>query len=52
VMRALASSSLQQRLKQLDAEVTPSSPAELARWQRTELERWTQVIRRSGATSE
>jgi tripartite-type tricarboxylate transporter receptor subunit TctC len=50
--RALASSSLQQRLKQLGAEATPSSAAELARWQRLELERWKQVIRSSGATSE
>jgi tripartite-type tricarboxylate transporter receptor subunit TctC len=52
ITRALASSSLQQRLKQLGAEATPSSAAELARWQRLELERWTQVIRSSGATSE
>lgn len=50
--RTLASSPLQERLLQLGAEATPSTPAQLASFQRSEVERWTRVIRSSGATSE
>jgi tripartite-type tricarboxylate transporter receptor subunit TctC len=50
--KALSSSGLQERLAQIGAEPAASTPQELAAFQRAEFERWTQVIRKSGATSE
>lgn len=49
---ALASPSVQERLAQLGAEVTPGTPAQLAAFQQAELQRWTHVIHDSGARSE
>jgi tripartite-type tricarboxylate transporter receptor subunit TctC len=49
---ALGSPSVQDRLAQLGAEATPGTPSQLASFQQAELQRWTQVIRESGARAE
>ena len=52
VAKVLASKPALDRLAQLGVEPTPSTPSQLAAFQHAEVERWTLVIRRSGATSE
>ena len=52
VSTALAAPELKQRLYELGVDATPSSPAELARFQRAEIQRWGQAVRDSGAIAE
>ncbi len=46
----LRSAQLRRRLEELGAEAVPSTPQDVLRLQKTELERWTGVIRRAGVT--
>jgi tripartite-type tricarboxylate transporter receptor subunit TctC len=50
--KVLASKPTQDRLAQLGAKPAPSTPSQLAAFQHAEVERWSRVIRSSGATSE
>jgi tripartite-type tricarboxylate transporter receptor subunit TctC len=52
VVAMLHASDVNQRLTQLGVEPAPSSPAELARFQRDEIATWGQAVRLSGATVE
>jgi tripartite-type tricarboxylate transporter receptor subunit TctC len=52
VIAALGASDIKQRLTQLGVEPAPSSPAELASFQRDEIAAWGHAVRLSGATVE
>ncbi len=48
--KVLRSPELRERLAQLGADARPSTPAEVLRLQKAEIERWTRVIRTAGVT--
>ena len=50
IQKAIAKPAVRERLAALGLEPMTSTPAELAEFNRTELEKWGRVIRRTGAT--
>lgn len=52
IRKALEDPELRQQLLQRGAEAAPSSPAEMSRFVKAEIERWGSAVKRSGATVE
>jgi tripartite-type tricarboxylate transporter receptor subunit TctC len=52
ISAALEAPDLRERLQRMDAEPSPQSPEEFARFVREEITKWAKVVKASGATAD